>query len=682
MKNTVIPFLFVAHFWWILALQGNVLNDLGNPVPMAEISWQNSSTESDSAGSFFYPPNITKLKISHPQYHSQTLLLSLPKPNAPEVPMAEVSLLEVILLKKPAKAPRASQEVVAIGDASSVAAALNKRFYLKGHNLPGESAELSLSGQKSKNSLVLLENIPLNMSGQPVDIGTFGSLVSDFAEVDIYQPTSSLAVGGELNLIQCLSGQSQVKLAQAVGSYGLQSSLVQIDGFTQNHNYRFGYSHLRADNDYQYTDYWGNRHTRDDNQKQIDNLSLALDGHSFKFRQVNIFFDKGLPGATNELDYFTGASSQGHQSVSTLSHHYQLAHLAIDSDLGYNLLHSRYDNSSPALSGRELDAEHHFSAFYSKVKPSCKHKEWSFWLPLSYKGETFSYDESKNDGSAEADISSKSKNLYTAGLGCTRLWELPWVKVLPELGLLAGSEEKIMPRASVLLQGKLLSAGASYRQSVCPASFYDKFWQAGSLAMGNPDLKSEQATSYSSFLAWQSKHFSSKLFYSYTKNQNLISWQRTFQGWKPFNIGKSSTEYYELSGKVLLSNAFWASGKISRTIATDRSDYNGKYIPYTPVGMIKAGFGYKLKPLTLEVDYSAIGRQYTTVDQVNSSAYLGSYDFWDVSLAGDFAYKMLALRPSLRLCNVFDQEYNTYAFDPQPGFHWQSDLQIVYSFKN
>ncbi len=681
LKSTIVLFFFGASFSWLLALQGEVVNEKGEPIVAVMIASQMSSVYSDSLGLFFYAQNITKLKVSHPEYYPQTIVLTRPKRARQEVSLADSSLLTVTLVKKLAPPLPSTQERLAVRTGDYLAQELKRRFYVKGHNLPGENQELSLSGQRAKNSLVLLENIPLNMSGQPVDLGNFSSILCDSAQIDIFSPTSSMAGAGELNLYQSLAGGKSITFLQATGSYNLQSSLLQIDAYTDNYSYRFGYSHLQADNDYDYTDYWGKSCKRENNQKRIDNLSFALDGSAFKFRQVNVFFQKGLPGATNERDYFTHAKSEGYRSISSLSHHRKLAYLALDSDVGYNILSSEYDNSRPLLSGKELTAEHTFSAFYSKMKLSSDYKGWKLSMPFTYKRERFSYDESKTGGSPESDIEPKSEEFYSARLSGAYPHKTSWGEVTPEVEVESGSEQAFLPRIGVLLKGSSLSGGAFYRQTVSPASFYDRFWQAGELAQGNPDLESERARTYSSFLVWESSSFSSQLFYSYTRNEDLISWQRTSFGWKPFNIGESSTEYWELSGKACLGDYFELTGKASRTIAKDRRDYDGKYIPYIPVGMLNGSLTYKRKHWELNVDYSAIGRQYTTRDQVNSLAYLDSYDFWDVSINGNFAYRQVTLQPKLKLCNVLDEEYSTYAFDPQPGFHWQTALQVVYNLE-
>ncbi len=704
-RNTAILFLWLTGFVWLFALEGRVVDESGEPVTRAYVSAAKFSTFTDSSGEFVYGQNLGKLEVSHPDYYSQTLRLSSPVGTPVKTPVQmtpvqttpvktivqinsqasqEVAFpsqkrLEIILVAKPERSPQSSSEVVTLAPSESLAQGLKRRFYLKGHNLAGESQEICLSGQKAKNSAVLWENIPLNMSGQPLDLGNFGWLWCDSARVDIFNPASSSAVGGELNLSQSLRSQKRVVFLQSIGSYNLTNSLLQIDGYTQNYNYRLGYSVLQADNDYDYTDYWGKECRRENNAKKIENLVLTLDGHSFKFRQVSVFFERNLPGATNERDYFTNAKSSGYRTVSALNYRHSFDWLELSGDVGYNLLKSDYDNSEPKLSGREQTTEHNFSAIYAKTELSTYYKGFDLALPLSVKRESFSLDSDQQSGLA--DIQNKSEHFYTAGIRGSCLLKTSWGKVSPGVSLESGSEEEFLPRASLLVESGHLSTAAAYRKTAVPPSFYDKFWQAGEVATGNPDLKTEKGESFSSYLAWKSDALTAKLFYSYTLNQDLISWQRTFWGWKPFNIGESSSEYWELSGKVRLSSSFWATGKVSRTIAKDRSDYDGKYIPYIPVAMAKASLSYQHKYFQVDVDYSQIGRQYTTRDQVNSSAYLEGYDFWDVRLKGSFAYRQFLFQPSATFFNVLDKEFSTYAFDPQPGFHWQTGLHLEYSLE-
>ncbi len=679
LRSAIAFFLGFVNISLLCGLSGKVVDQSGEPVVFAKIITQKIVTHSDSSGLFFCEQNGGTVSILHPDYFPQTLTLPQSERPKQEVSFPQKKYLVVVLIKKKNTPPQKNQEVVAVNAGDDLGQTLKRRFYLRGHNLAGESQTLSLSGQKTKNSVILWENIPLNMSGQPLDIGNFGSLLCDSATAQIFDPASSEAIGGALNLHQNLSNRKRVVFLQNVGSYGLSRSLLQLDGFTQNYNYRFGYSRLQADNDYRYTDHWGQSRTRDNNRKKIDNLVFSLDAHNFKFRQLNIFFERELPGPTNERDYFTNAKSAGYRSVSALNYRQSYDWLEFSGDFGCNILQNRYDNSDAKLSGREQQTDYNFRAIFAKTELRTSWQNFTFSLPFSYKREDFSCQQAQNQQNAAQDVDAAAQ-FCASGVSGAFLHQTAWGKAFPKASFEVNEAGDFLPKASFLWELRAFSAGVSYRKTQLPPSFYDKFWQAGQIAQGNPDLLPEKGETYAYFLAWQGDIFESEIFYSNTKSEDLISWQRTFQGWKPFNIGASSTQFLSFSSKVKIGENFEFAGKVSRTIAKDRSDYDGKFIPYIPVGAIKATLGYRRQFFQLDVDYSAIGRQYTTRDQVNTAAYLEPYDFWDVRIASDFRKGNFAFSPQVKLLNILDERYSTFAFDPQPGFHWQAGLQIDYDF--
>lgn len=208
-------------------------------------------------------------------------------------------------------------------------------------------------------------------------------------------------------------------------------------------------------------------------------------------------------------------------------------------------------------------------------------------------------------------------------------------------------------------------------------TFNDAFWQ-GAGAIGNPDLLPE-----SSIQAEIGNHFTFKdlkvgINTYYIRTKDLIIWRPDFSGiWSPQNLSEASNYGAELNidySYSLKKHMFTATAKYGYTIAQDNAIKN--QLIYVPKHKITASIAYNYEHLSAFYQLIYNDKVFTTTD--NSDSIPG----YTVSNIG-VNYSLLMKKEkkivfSFQARNIFNKNYQTIAFRPNPGQNFL--FQTTYLF--
>ncbi len=208
-------------------------------------------------------------------------------------------------------------------------------------------------------------------------------------------------------------------------------------------------------------------------------------------------------------------------------------------------------------------------------------------------------------------------------------------------------------------------------------TFNDVYWQ-GAGAVGNRDLLPE--TSWQAELGHKLsfKNLSLGVQTYYIQTKDLIVWQPNVQGiWSPVNV--NSTEHLggELNARYDYSvnnHKFSLVGNYGYTSAINTE--TGAQLIYVPKQKVTGSLGYTFRKWTTFYQFLYNDEAFTTTDNTDSVA------GYAVSNMG-VSYKMLdqqkhKVNISLRALNIYNKNYQTVAFRPNPGRNFL--IQTTYNF--
>jgi outer membrane cobalamin receptor len=228
------------------------------------------------------------------------------------------------------------------------------------------------------------------------------------------------------------------------------------------------------------------------------------------------------------------------------------------------------------------------------------------------------------------------------------------------------------------LEGTIdLQAGGYIGTAFSLPSFYDMYWKGDAQSLGNPDLKPETSHGGSAWVSAQYREYSLKASRFINNVDELIQWQQVYlfgTVWKPFNLGRATISNWEIAARAKPLPWLQYSGSLTLTKSTDKE--LDKHLTYTPDTRWVNTLSLSRKNTSLDLTLDTTGKQWTTRD--NLIAPLPAVTLLNTSLHRDFVLGRFKAAISLKLNNLFDKQYEVYAYVPQPGFNWLGGLSLVY----
>ena len=212
----------------------------------------------------------------------------------------------------------------------------------------------------------------------------------------------------------------------------------------------------------------------------------------------------------------------------------------------------------------------------------------------------------------------------------------------------------------------------------------DMYWYPG----GNTELKPENG--YAEELGLKHQLNWEKLKFDYTisgfnnNTQNWIIWLPVFSYWSPQNIQAVWSRGTELDlkfeAKVKKLKLVFAD-KVSYVKATIQKSNNessiGRQLIYTPEFSNNASLSFFYRYFYFNFNFEYFSKSYTSPD---NSDFIKAYVIGNVYLSKDFHYKSFIFNLFLQLNNIWDQEYQSIAWQAMPGFNLKTGIQINFNY--
>lgn len=552
--------------------------------------------------------------------------------------------------------------------------------------LKGESQNVRILGSLPRHSLVLLDGVPLNSSGESFDLSLLD--MSAIERVEIVKNNASVygggsAIGGVVLITTKRAATTGYQYSSdlEVGSFGYSRAGFNIRGTLPKLGWWLSIAKFSADNDFPYKmpPWWGadSTYIRENNAKSQNSLSA---GCSFRGKNALLTaqtdyegFIRQLPGTVNFADVYRYASLEGFSSRSRIS--LESASKVLNARLlaWYHVNASTYDNTRAPLPVYEARYRQRTIQSGTRISVDKAWGEWQMALAAETGRESF----------LNRDLLSASDEASYSGDFSAATARLSWERDGNALGFTASAaarfdswkrQENLCWRAeaSISQHAYLESkAGLSLGTSFSRPSPYDLFWKGDSQAIGNPALTPERSEGGQLWAQTTLNALTLRAAIHQNQIQQLIQWRQVQMNgiaWKPFNIGKARIRNLEADLSWQPGGWFDLSARALFTQALDVSVLPADSAPrlmYTPSQSIGAKATIGTTKLRVWASYSHTGKQWTTPDNLTDP--LKPFSILDAGIEGHFRWMGWDLSPHFTLRNIADSAYEVYPWVPQPG---------------
>lgn len=674
-------------------ISGKIVDEEGRPIERVSVSDGIISVLSRGNGSFAIKAQGDSLRFSRLGYKGISLSIN-------DITSRVVLNRQPYLMDKVLVAGTSIEIFSSAGDLVSIPIDPDRHYYsaaqmiLEGGgmhspdiHLRGERQTLSILGNLSRHSLIMLDGVPLNPQGQAFDLSLLDP--SNIESITFIKNNASVYGGGSAigGIVQITSKKAVLEHRQdfstsvELGSFGYAKSAFSVGLSSPRASLLLQMSKFNADNDFRYSvpNWWAedSTATRANNAKRQSSLSASLSTH-YKDLIISYAgdydtFHRQLPGNTNFTEIYRSAWLEGWTNRNKLILSARPWGLNLQNLLWFSTENTVYNNTRAPLP--VFYAHYRQRARHLGLRGSLSLDRGIFSSGISAEAGTQSYENHNildSTGNIEvrtdfANASFKSQAKQTLGL-----YEM----------LVSGAmrydyskrEDHLTWRAELSFSrfGWMQSSlGGTIGTSFALPSPYDLYWKGDSQAIGNPDLKSESSQGWQIWLEAMPPLSTLKLSYSDNRIANLIQWrqvQMNGNAWKPMNIGSARIANLELSGEFSPIHWLKLSSSALFTRARDTGSHSFENAPnlmYTPESVFSATVELNFRNVDLRARYSHSGEQWTTPDNLIDP--LPAYDIAEAGLTYRFKYHGWRLSPHLNVHNLLNKDYSIYPYVPQPG---------------
>jgi len=580
----------------------------------------------------------------------------------------------------------------------------DSELQVRGNTLSGEQQYISFIGSLARHTLVVLDGVPLNSSGEAVDMATIP--VNWIESIEIVPNNAgakggSGSIGGMLLLHSKRNRKSYLESNMTVGSFGywnrgweysLNSDPLQVVARWQKNT---------ADNEFRFPNKLSSgptNLTRKYNHKAQTDMAIQAqwlqDWGTILARFEQQDFRKELPGTYNYAEMFERTFTSGSDQNYLLQYeatrrewHWQWKLYGKSQSQHYQ--NNRPDPSIP-FNPYLADVTTQLDKTGGQTQWQWKHSIWNQFITAEYWSERFS-----STDKLYPHLTIEPKDQYNAALswqGNANLNLFPFSNQ-SELTLRYDEHNRFGDFYTWRVAHNWkwstsidLSAGGNYGTSFTVPSFYNLYWKGDSYTSGNPDLKAERSAGYEVFAKLDAIYVQLRCNYSQNDIKDLIVWVPTFSNvWRPKNVNEANIT--NISANMTATPLSWMTIDISATqskaINTSHKQDGSldalyhKRILYTPEQQISSTLEIRHLYGRQRIIYQYVGKQETTLD--NLAHALPAYDLFNYE--GELSWRRERWHLTLqgKLLNVFDKHYEVYAYVPLPGFHWESGIKIQYN---
>ena len=693
--------LFCFNCGWAVSVRSRIIDQQGKPLADVSVTDGEKRTRTDAEGHFSLQTERDSLLVFKLGYSQQVIYVKkVPNPiimSGKEITLQPIRVTEHYLGQEAAALDKTVLKTEEVPTAAPASVLLKESaLHTSDVMLTGESVTLSLLGNLNRHTLIMLDNVPLNPQGEAVDLSTLP--FQNIKRMEIVKGNASLhggssAIGGIIYLYT-----DKIKTAHplglgssfSAGSFGAFSQDYSFEQMSPLFSYRVTLSKVSAENDFPYKPRpWWNMEgslIRKNNRKEQSDISLQLDssagdlGWHYKLSSSQIY--KQLPGPVNFLDIYTHAYLTGNNLRQSFSTDYSKK--ALSNLLTAWLLNddTEYNNTKAV---NPVYLKHYQQGQISQgVKDQFEYKFMPFTAILEAELSSQSY-HLDDLLMPSLSIPDKRRNLQAGAIKLKTKQERSFLTHNLQAGIRFddvthfGTYTSWRVEDAFTWEGELqVEAGGAYGTGFSLPSLYDLYWKGDAQALGNPDLQPETSEGGNAFLSASYNRYTVKAAYYFSEIKNLIQWRQTYlfgTQWKPLNVGKAKITNWEISAQAQPLNWFAFNASATFTHAKDETlDAN---LTYTPEMRAVTNCSFLWEGLKLDFGIDHSGRQWSTPDNLIKP--LPAMTLWNSSLQYSRNWNKLKTRLSVSLNNLFDKQYEIYAYVPQPGFNWSGSLSLEYT---
>jgi len=573
---------------------------------------------------------------------------------------------------------------------------------------------LILPGFKASHVQVLLDNVPLNEQGQSVNLASIPLELIEKIEITNGNRADLTANGtaAVINLFTKKDKRVPFNLKYTFGSFGLNRYSITGGINLDRIHLDLLLAKEISDNDFKYKSekFWDNpdsMRVRKGNDISIKeaflNLSWHRSGLRLEGKQLINRFDSGLPGPANNPELYKNSRLKGINSKTFINCNWSRSNSKILTCLYYFYKESQYDNTKIDEPWSNFDYYYVKNCHQVKkigLKQDLLLEVDAFRVKTGYDfiRETFKYDEKTNPENSLNPVDQTEVSVF-GKFDIERAYERVGYRFNLVGRLLRSDNFGYFPVVSFspeLYWNYITNfqLGIKIGNSLTLPSYYDIYWKTYNQNMGNselflgePDLKPEQ--SLGTLISVEIGEEDNKISLTYRKdiiNDMIILVPYMGSFWKPMNISGAEIKSYQINGNLKVVEPvkivcnYLHTEALDRTRDTngDHSSFWGKNIMFTPEYTLNAGIRLLLGDFLLAADFTKIGEQWTTRDQLTSDKKLAAYELFDLKLDHNFNFWGMTIMTMLSLNNLFDERYEITRYMPEPGFNWNISISGQY----
>ena len=574
-------------------------------------------------------------------------------------------------------------------------------IHVKGDKLAGEEKSLSILGNKTKHTLILLDGIPLNKNGESFDLSSIPSSMIEEIEIISHGASAiagSGAIGGIVNLITKKKFENSFQYSQKIGSFSFHKERFAAQYANSKMNILGSVEHVYTKNDFSYQylfdndTIWKKRENNDKKSWKIfAKCGFQLENLNFEYHFDGNLFNDHLPGPTNQISKFDHCVLNGN-----IFHHIsKLKFIKFPFNPSFDFYYfeefTNFDNTKSTSTSYQISSETDYIKKGYKITLTPKEKINIFGEFYQEKYQYNVFD--KNDIWFEVQsIPEIYRNVYSVSSDLSAIQ-----KIFP-----FDFKENLMFRYDHFKdskKGKIdagswrgeFSLGWEYiwrheigfiaSESFSIPSFTDLYWKGDYQVVGNPDLEPEYSTSWQLFTKTLYKGNSIQFSFHLDQVENLIFWRQSISHWKPDNIGEAELKNFEIQSSLNPFSWFKLNTSWLRTFAIDQSSsmFNGKNLIYTPTSQTSVTGFVTIRSCKFTILYHRTGRQWITQDNLFGT--IEPYEIVNTSLGYQNQSHHWITNFNINFNNIFDTHYEIYTRMPKSGFNWQIEVSIKYKWR-
>ncbi len=573
-------------------------------------------------------------------------------------------------------------------------------IYVKGSNISGGEKSISIGGNLSKHTVVMLDGIVLNDAGKEFDISQIPVEIVDRVEI-IKSNASAVAgsggIGGIVNIITKNGATNKFKLKSnlGIGSFGKYNISQQLD-FSKGIAVNLFIKREKAKNNFLYTYTSSNDKpdsTRRNNESKIWDLNLNATYKNLKFTILYKNIYKGLPGTTDKLPMFDKAHLKADKIKSIASYFFKIKSVGLNTKIYFLKDNTRYTNTKSTIPVYYSKTKTNDTKWGIKTNQTVEFLKTKITFFQSYKREIFKFTDlfaHQNsipkifrDNISISNAIEKNFNILGFKLHLHSFARIDETKLSDK----KKSEKFLSYRITAeIVKNYLLrvpqSLLAVYANSYSLPSFYDIYWKGDIQTQGNKELKSEFSKGYE--IIYKVGYETQNITLSYNKNKikDLIYWYKSVVAWKPGNIANAEisniTVSFEQNYKILgLKISFTKTKALDKTTLQngEHSNYYNKKLIYVPEYKLNFETTFDFEFFNLKIVYSEIGKRWVTRD--NLWGFLPDYNILsgELEIMKNLSDKYFSTI-NLSVNNIFDNKFDKYQLMPSPGINFSLNFTV------